>query len=265
VPVRVASWNVNSVRLRLDLIPHFVDEFAPDILCLQEIKVATGLFPGAALGALGFRHQHVVGMKGYNGVAVVSRLPFRAVGGLDMCGRDDARHIWVELRGGVELHNYYVPAGGDVPDPETNPKFAHKLHFLTDMANWWAARKDPARKAILVGDLNVAPLETDVWSHAQLRRVVTHTPIEVAHYDRIVAAHDWVDAVRRFVPEEEKLFSWWSYRSPDWTTNDRGRRLDHIWVTPALAPKLKAACILRDLRAWTRPSDHVPVLVDIAF
>ncbi len=125
------------------------------------------------------------------------------------------------------------------------------------------ARKDPARKAILVGDLNVAPLESDVWSHRQLLRVVSHTPIEVEHYARIVAAHDWVDAVRRFVPEDEKIFSWWSYRSPDFEENDRGRRLDHIWVTPALAPKLKGAQILREMRAWRQPSDHVPVVVDI--
>jgi len=263
MPVRVATWNVNSVRPRIDLIGHLVGEFAPDLLCLQEIKVETDLFPTDALRDLGFRHQHVIGMKGYNGVAILSRLPFKAKGGEAWCGRDDARHAWVELRGGVELHNFYVPAGGDVPDPETNPKFAHKLHFMTEMANWWTARKDPIRKAILVGDLNVAPLESDVWSHRQLLKVVSHTPVEIAHYNRILAAHDWVDAVRQFVPEDEKAFSWWSYRSADFTKNDRGRRLDHIWVTPALAPKLRDAKILRDIRAWTRPSDHVPVIVDM--
>ena len=265
MPVRIATWNVNSVRLRVDLIGHLMDEFAPDILCLQEIKVETGSFPAAPLRDIGYRHQHVIGMKNYNGVAILSRLPFKAVGGDAWCGRHDARHAWVELRRGVELHNFYVPAGGDVADPESNPKFAHKLHFMTEMANWWTARKDPARKAILVGDLNVAPLETDVWSHRQLLKVVSHTPIEVDHYNRILAAHDWVDAVRHFIPEAEKAFSWWSYRSPDWTRNDRGRRLDHIWVTPALAPKLKGAQILRDIRAWTRPSDHVPVVVDMVF
>jgi len=265
MPVRIASWNINSVRLRLDLIGHFVDEFRPDVLCLQEIKVETGLFPADELRALGFVHQHVLGMKNYNGVAILSRLPFRAIGGEAMCGREDCRHAWVELRRDVELHNYYVPAGGDEPNPETNPKFAHKLHFLTDMANWWAARKDPRRRAILVGDLNVAPLETDVWSHRQLLKVVSHTPIEVARLDRVQASHDWIDAVRRFVPPDEKIFSWWSYRSPDWTKNDRGRRLDHIWVTPALAPKLVRADILRDLRSWQRPSDHVPVIADILF
>ena len=264
MPVRIATWNINSVRLRADLVKHFVAEYAPDVLCLQEIKCQTDLFPAEFMREAGFRHQHVVGMKSYNGVAILSRLPFRAMGGEEWCGRDDARHAWVELRGGVELHNFYVPAGGDVPDPETNPKFSHKLHFLTDMANWWTARKNPERKAILVGDLNVAPLETDVWSHRQLLKVVSHTPVEVDHYNRVMASHDWVDAVRRFIPEEEKVFSWWSYRSPDWTRNDRGRRLDHIWVTPALVSKLKSGEILRDLRSWKQPSDHVPVIVDIA-
>jgi len=263
MPVRVVTWNINSVRIRLDLIRAFVDEYAPDILCLQEIKCMTELFPRDAFAAMGFGHQHVIGMKNYNGVAILSRLPFKAVGGEPWCGREDARHAWVALRRDVELHNFYVPSGGDVPDPAVNDKFAHKLHFLTEMANWWIARKTAGRKAVLVGDLNVAPLETDVWSHKQLLKVVSHTPVEVDHYNRVLASHEWIDAVRAFVPEDEKLYSWWSYRSPDWTRNDRGRRLDHIWVTPALAPKLRGATIERDVRGWSSTSDHVPVIADL--
>ena len=94
--------------------------------------------------------------------------------------------------------------------------------------------------SILVGDLNIAPLETDVWSHKQLLRVVSHTPVETEGLERARAAGGWVDLMRHFVPPEEKLYTWWSYRSPDWTVNDRGRRLDHIWVTPDLAGEAKA-------------------------
>jgi exodeoxyribonuclease-3 len=119
------------------------------------------------------------------------------------------------------------------------------------------------KHAIMVGDLNVAPLENDVWSHRQLLKIVSHTPIEVEKLTAVQQAGDWVDGVRHFTPESEKLFSWWSYRSPNWTKNDRGRRLDHIWVSPALKSRLKAAKILRDARAWAQPSDHVPVVVDI--
>ena len=117
---------------------------------------------------------------------------------------------------------------------------------------------------MLVGDLNVAPLETDVWSHKQLLKVVSHTPVETEGLERARAAGGWVDLMRHFVPPEEKLFTWWSYRSPDWTKNDRGRRLDHIWVTPDLAPEATGMHVLKDARSWARPSDHVPVIAAFA-
>jgi exodeoxyribonuclease-3 len=117
---------------------------------------------------------------------------------------------------------------------------------------------------IMLGDLNVAPLETDVWSHKSLLSVVSHTPIEVEKLGRLQEAGLWVDAVRKIIPPSEKLFSWWSYRAIDWNLSDRGRRLDHIWVTPALAPDVADARILRDARGWAQASDHVPVMVDLA-
>ncbi len=111
----------------------------------------------------------------------------------------------------------------------------------------------------MVGDLNVAPLESDVWSHKQLLSVVSHTPIECEKLIRLQTAGGWIDAVRRFVPEPTKLFTWWSYRSPDWAAADKGRRLDHIWVSPALGDRVSAVKVLKDSRGWARPSDHVPV------
>jgi len=237
LPLRIATWNVNSVRLRLDGLERLVREVAPDVLCLQETKVQNHLFPTAELEALGFRHHVVHGQAGYHGVAIFSRLPLEDAAALDWCQKDDCRHLRAVLPGGIELHNLYIPAGGDVPDPEVNPRFRHKLAFLAELADWFHRECDPARRAVLAGDLNVAPLETDVWNHRALLKVVSHTPIEVEALGALQAAHDWVDAVRRVIPPSERLYTWWSYRARDWQASDRGRRLDHLWVTPALAPR----------------------------
>jgi exodeoxyribonuclease III len=260
--MRLATWNINSLRLRLDLLRRLAQQEGPDIVCLQEIKVADELFPLAEVKALGFPHVRFHGMKGYNGVAILSKLPLQALEPEDWCDKGDARHARVLLPGDIELHNFYVPAGGDIPDPAENDKFAHKLKFVDEMCAYFKKQKNPG-KQILVGDLNIAPLENDVWSHKQLLSVVSHTPIEVEKFAKMQQAGEWVDAVRHFTPEPIKLFSWWSYRSPDWTRNDRGRRLDHVWVTPALKKRLRHANILRDMRAWTQPSDHVAVMVDL--
>ena len=138
----------------------------------------------------------------------------------------------------ITVHNLYIPAGGDEPDPTINPKVPPQALLPGRAAGLHGGARAP--RSILVGDLNVAPLETDVWSHKQLLSVVSHTPVETEGLERVRAAGGWVDLMRRFVPPEQKLFTWWSYRSPDWTKNDRGRRLDHIWVTPDLAPEATA-------------------------
>ncbi len=116
---------------------------------------------------------------------------------------------------------------------------------------------------VLAGDLNVAPLETDVWSHEKLVRVVTHTPIEVARLERLMASRAWIDAVRRFIPPEQRLYTWWSYRASDWSSADKGRRLDHLWVTPELGPRLEGAVVAREARGWERPTDHAPVIITL--
>ena len=261
--MKLVTWNINSLRLRMPLLGKLVDEESPDVICLQEIKVPDDLFPRADVEALGYQEMHFRGMKGYNGVAILSRIPFEAVHGNDWCDRRDCRHAAVTLPGGVALHNFYIPAGGDIPDPDENEKFAHKLRFLDELTRWFAEEHDSKAPAILVGDLNIAPLESDVWSHKQLLKVVSHTPIEVARLNALQASNDWVDAVRHFIPAEEKLYSWWSYRARDWDAADRGRRLDHVWVTPSLVGHLRSAGIRRHARGWEKASDHVPVVVEI--
>lgn len=260
--MRLVTWNINSIRLRIDLLRQVASVMNPDIVCLQEIKVDDPLFPLDECRAMGFPHVAFHGMKGYNGVAILSRLPIAESRPLSRCGRDDRRHLMARLENGVEVHCLYIPAGGDIPDPDLNDKFAHKLDFVREVTDWAAATFTPDSRAILAGDFNIAPLESDVWSHKQLLKVVSHTPVEVELLNAFQASVPFVDAVRHFVPPEEKLFTWWSYRSPDWQKNDRGRRLDHVWVTPALAPTLRSTLVAREARAWTQPSDHVPVMVD---
>jgi exodeoxyribonuclease-3 len=262
--IRLATWNINSVRLRADLVRRLLKDHAPDVLCLQETKVADELFPRAVFNELGYVHQAINGQKGYHGVAILSRLPFRKTEALAFCGKDDTRYVSAVFEAGLELHNFYVPAGGDIPDPKANPKFAHKLDFLREMESRFSKqRRRRNQPIVLVGDLNVAPLENDVWSHKQLLDVVSHTPIETELLGAAKDAFDWHDVTRGFVPHNEKIYSWWSYRAQDWEASDRGRRLDHIWVTPPLAGAVSKHQILREARGWDRPSDHVPVMTTI--
>jgi exodeoxyribonuclease-3 len=265
LPLRIATWNVNSVRLRLEGIARLVADHRPDVLCLQETKVTNELFPVAAIEELGFPYHALHGQPGYHGVATFSSRPILDANSIeDWCGKDHCRHQHLCLEGGIELHNLYIPAGGDIPDPAVNDKFAHKLNFLRALTAWLAGHGRPRAPTVLLGDLNIAPLETDVWSHRQLLKVVSHTPVEVEALDRLQASAGWIDAVRRMIPPEIRLYSWWSYRAQDWSASDRGRRLDHLWVTPDLAERVAEATVLRPARGWPRPSDHVPVIVELA-
>jgi len=264
--LRIATWNINSLRLRQARLATLVAALEPDILCLQETKVPDELFPQLLPRQLGFPHFFRRGMKSYNGVAIFSRIPVERVqDSPDWCGKGDCRHLAVglDLPGGrIELHNFYVPAGGDLPDPDQNGKFAHKLAFLAEAQKYFAARGGNAR-TVLVGDLNVAPLENDVWSHRQLLDVVSHTPVETKALAAWQAA-GFTDAVRHFVPEPEKLFTWWSYRNRDWRASNRGRRLDHVWVSDDLTGQLVRQAVFKDARDWELASDHVPVVVELA-
>lgn len=265
--ITVTTWNINSVRFRIDLVAKFIKSVRPDILCLQETKCPDDSFPRKRFKRLGYEHIALNGQKGHHGVVVLSRLPFEASSIRDYGGKSDCRHIAVMLgeqaglKDRITLHNFYVPAGGDIPDPALNPKFAHKLAFLDEMHASETLRPAANDRAIIVGDLNVAPLECDVWSHKQLLSVVSHTPIECKKLLGVQKAGGWIDAVRAFVPEPTKLYTWWSYRSPDWQKANKGRRLDHMWVSPALGDSVKGMRVLRDARGWERPSDHVPVMI----
>lgn len=258
----IATWNINSVRLRLQLVLDFLRDHSPDILCLQEIKCPEEHFPYQAFHDAGYAHVTINGQKGYHGVATISKLPIELVERRDFCAKGDTRHLAVSFEAGgltVVLHNFYVPAGGDEPDPEVNWKFKHKLDFVDEMRAVTAS-EDARTASILVGDLNIAPLENDVWSHRQLLKIVSHTPVETEAFEAMRKAGGWVDLMRQAMPEPQKIYTWWSYRAADWAAADKGRRLDHIWSSANIAPKLKAIEVLREARGWERPSDHVPVI-----
>jgi exodeoxyribonuclease-3 len=263
--LKIASWNINSLRLRAPLLERLIAALRPDVACLQETKVPDELFPAGLPAQLGYPFAAWRGMKGYNGVAIFSRLPFYPLDiAPDWCARGDCRHLSVSLdlgSGPVELHNFYVPAGGDVPDRAVNPKFAHKLDFVAEATHWFAARTR-LRRTVLAGDLNIAPLENDVWSHRQLLGVVSHTPPETAGLTAWLQ-QGFDDAIRHFVPPDRKLYTWWSYRNRDWRASDRGRRLDHIWISRDLTSALRTCRILKDARDWPQASDHVPVGVEL--
>lgn len=256
MPFSIATWNINSVRLRAGLVAKLLSEEGPDVLCLQECKSPVEKIPAEVFADLGYGHMVARGQKGYNGVAILSKHPIEDAGDFDFADLGHARHVAGRLENGVTVHNFYVPAGGDVPDREVNEKFGQKLDYLSEMRAWSASEKP--QKSILVGDLNIAPREDDVWSHKQLLKIVSHTPIEVEHLAAVQDAAGWVDVTRKDIPEG-LLYSWWSYRAKDWSAADKGRRLDHIWATPDIADASHSSRILRDVRGWEQPSDHAPV------
>ncbi len=256
MPFTLATWNINSVRLRENLVLRLMTEELPDILCLQECKSPVELIPLAQFQAAGYRYIVARGQKGYNGVAILSKRPIMDAGDKDFAELGHARHVAARLENGVTIHNCYVPAGGDIPDRTVNEKFGQKLDYLTglrDHFHW-----DAPDRAILVGDLNIAPREDDVWNHKALLKIVSHTPIEVDHFNAVMDAGKWVDITRKDIPRGP-LYSWWSYRSPEWDSADKGRRLDHIWATPDIANAAHSSRILRPVRGWEQPSDHAPV------
>ncbi|MEO5805342.1 exodeoxyribonuclease III [Devosia sp.] len=263
--VSFATWNINSVRLRLPMVLDFLTKFSPDVLMLQEIKCTNDQFPTNDFRDAGYPYQAVHGQKGYHGVAIVSKFPLTDISSRVFCEIPESRHVSALLdfgRGPLTVHNFYIPAGGDEPDPEINPKFKHKLGFLAELTDWFA-HPDFTGDHLIAGDFNVAPHENDVWSHKQLLKIVSHTPVETEALNALLAGgRGWVDLVRKHIPNDQKLYSWWSYRSADWESANKGRRLDHIWSTSGIGQFSSGAEIIKPARGWTeKPSDHVPVIV----
>lgn len=259
--MRIATWNINSVRLRMNMLTEFAKKYQPDIICLQETKVEDHNFPHIECISMGYPYIKISGEKSYNGVAILSKQPIADSFSLQFYNLQK-RHLAIRC-GDVEIHNFYVPAGGDEPDVNLNEKFRHKLAYLDLMHEWFMTNRTKNQKIVLVGDLNIAPLEHDVWSSKYLKRTVSHTDIERQILMRNLEEFGFIDAPRHFINPSEKLYSWWSYRSPDWQASNRGRRLDHIWASEALRADLKGTSSAPEWRAHLQPSDHIPVMIDI--
>lgn len=263
--LRIVSWNINSVRLRAPNIEAFVAAEKPDIICLQETKCQDAEFPLKAFREIGLSHLVLRGQRGgHAGVAIASRFALEEVDTPDLCREGHARVIAARLKSGLEIHNIYLPAGGDVPDTAANEKFAHKLDFLDRLGPGYKKLKKGVPR-ILLGDLNVAPHKNDVWSHKQLLGIVSHTPEETERLEYARKSAGFADIGRLAVPEEQKLYTWWSYRAADWAAANRGRRLDHIWSNREALSDTKVESFRVHL-AWRggwKPSDHAPISVEV--
>lgn len=259
--MKITSWNINSVRLRIGLVEDMIKAVQPDVICLQETKAQDIHFPEEAIAEMGYKYQAYRGEKSYNGVAILSRISLEDVQFKQWAGKEDCRHISA-VANGVRIHNFYIPAGGDIPDRDENPKFGHKLDFVDEVTAYFA--KETPHSSVMVGDLNIAPLAEDVWSTKQLKKVVSHTDIEREKLLKLIADGGWDDAIRSYFGPDEVLYSWWSYRARDYKASNRGRRLDHIFVSQDIKDTVTKAEIYEPARGWEKPSDHVPISISLA-
>jgi len=260
--MKIMSWNINSVRLRAPIVIKMAEEAKPDVICLQETKCPDEAFPHKIFHNAGYIHIHIHGMKSYNGQAILSKIPFDQTAIHHRVGREDCRHITATIQG-VDIHNLYIPAGGDEPDPNMNEKYKHKLDFVEDMTTFFQNNYGESDKVIALGDFNIAPHEHDVWSSKQLRNVVSHTEPEITRLLTMQKSLNFIDSARHFIPMQDKAYSWWSYRNKDWRKSNRGRRLDHIWITPPLRSSLQDYRMFDHARDWVKPSDHAPIMIGL--
>ena len=267
-PLRIATWNINSVRLRLPLLKELVAALEPDVLCLQETKCPDELFPREALRGAGLRHvalsRHEGLQRRRHPVAPAVRAArrttrtgaARAIAGISAWS-------WTRRAGRSSCTISTSRPAATSPTARPNPKFGHKLDFVAEATHWFAAR-GPARRARHGRRPQHRAAGARRLEHKQLLDVVSHTPVEIEALTAWQRAGGWHDAVRHFVPADQKLYTWWSYRARDWEPSDRGRRLDHVWVSQDLAGKLSRHAILKPARGWPQASDHVPVMVELA-
>jgi exodeoxyribonuclease-3 len=251
--MRIATWNVNSLRARWEIVLDWLRQDGPDVVCLQETKMTDDLFPGASLAEMGY-HAVFVGQKTYNGVAILSRLPLTdvALALPEAPGEDEKRFIAATVQG-LRVINVYVPNGQAVD----SPKFPYKLAWLERLRIFLATAYTLEDALVLCGDFNVAPEPRDVYDATKVDGEILFHPEERAAFARFLG---WglLDALRLH-HEEGGLYSWWDYRAAAFRRN-LGFRIDHILVTPPLAARCTAVTLVRDLRKLPKPSDHIPVV-----
>jgi len=254
--VKVATWNVNSLRVRLAHLLDWLAAHAPDVVCLQETKCEDTTFPAAELAAAGYRSVHH-GQRTYNGVAILSRNEaFEVCRGIPAFADEQSRVIASDVDG-VRVVSVYVPNGQSVG----SEKYAYKLRWFAALAAWLEAELAGHSKLIVTGDFNVAPEDRDVHDPAAWTGQVLFSEPERAALKRLIEV-GFVDAFRLF-EQPEKSFSWWDYRMGAFRRN-MGLRIDHVLLSPALAGACRACSIDVAPRKLERPSDHAPVVCELA-
>ncbi len=253
--MKVASFNVNSVRVRLPLVLDWLRQSRPDVLAMQETKVQDDEFPKAAFEAMGYRCAFR-GQKGYNGVALLATQEMTDIGfGLPTEPRDEARLVKARI-GEVTIVNTYVPQGY-MP---TSDRFDYKLEWFRRLLDYFRSMLRPTDLAVWVGDLNVAPMPIDVYDPVRLEGHVCYRPEVRGALERIM---QWglVDVFRRHC-QEAGQYTYWDYRPGNPFKRNRGWRLDHILATAPLAQRSVACYIDKGPRAADRPSDHTPIVAE---
>lgn len=253
--MRIATWNVNSIRVRLPQLLDWLAARAPDVVCLQETKTVNERFPAESLAGAGYRCAFS-GQKTYNGVAILSRLPPREVSdrapGLD---GEQKRYLAATI-GGIRFVNIYVPNGESVD----SPKYEFKLGWLKALGAQVRRELQVFPRLALLGDYNIAPEDRDVHNPALWAGRVLFSEPERAAF-RVLAGAGLTDAFRRF-DQPEKSYSWWDYRMGAFKRN-LGLRIDHILLSEALLPALRGCQIDNGPRQAERPSDHAPVIAEL--
>ena len=257
--MQIATWNVNSLSVRLPQVLDWLAAHPVDVLCLQELKLTEDKFPFDALRSAGYEAA-CFGQKTYNGVAVLSRQPLtEVVRNIPGFEDEQARVIaaTVETPQGPlrVLNGYFV--NGQAPGTD---KFAYKLRWLQALHDWVASELAAHPRLVLLGDFNVAPEDRDSYDPVGLEGTIHHTPEERGHFQALLAL-GLVDAFRLF-DQPDKSFSWWDYRMLGFQKN-RGLRIDHMLVSPALRPAVAACTIDRAPRKNPQPSDHAPVVLEL--
>jgi len=257
--VRLATWNVNSLKARLERVEAWLVEAAPDVLCVQETKLADDAFPALTLAGLGYDAVHH-GQGRWNGVAILSRLGITdVVHGFADGGPDDAEARLLTARcGSTVVVTAYAPNGRAVG----HEQFRYKLAWFDRLAAHLDAVARPDDEVVLCGDLNVAPEDRDVWDVREIHGATHITPAERQRFHQLL---DWglVDAFRSCYPDDGELFTWWDYRAGNFHKH-KGMRIDHVLVSHPMARRLCWTLIDRNARKGTAPSDHAPVIVEFA-
>jgi exodeoxyribonuclease-3 len=278
--MKIVSFNVNSLRIRLDIINSLIESYNPDIICFQETKISQeNDMPFDFFKKLGyiFFEYELSSNKGHSGVLIVSKIEIYNKISINFLENNfqnigSERHISIDFKINnnsneykiINLHNFYVPSGGSGEEENNlnSDKFYEKLRFLENMIKFFQTDQKEKYKIIL-GDINIAPFENDVFNHKMLLNVISHTKFETDAFQRLLLECDLIDSARIFFDNNKKIFTWFSYRSKNWKLSYRGRRLDHILISNNLKKFVKNFQILEEFREMIKPSDHCPILIEL--